>query len=186
MSAPDRFAICLPYTLEQECPLPDDWSNQRNFSDDLGDPGGKTMCGITQREYDVYRKRHGEDVQNVRLITRTEGDDIYLNSYWLPYCPNLAPGLDLSFFDASVNEGTHEAIRILQVALAITSDGNWGPITAGTSAHCNVPATIQKFTNRRTTVYRTFRGFDRFGTDWLRRAAQIGKTSLQMANGELT
>jgi lysozyme family protein len=181
----DRFLICLPFTLAQECPLPNDWSNAKNFSDDRHDPGGKTMCGIIQREYDVWRKGHGLLVQDVRKIGKDEGEAIYRVCYWQPHCGSLAPGLDLQFFDESVNAGTSEAIRILQVALGIPEDGAWGPQTAVAAAWSfapqHLPTYIEAFTARREAVYRQLKGFPYFGTDWLRRSAEIGMEALKMA-----
>jgi len=179
-----RFKACLPYTLGQECPLPADWSNPKNFSDDVHDPGGKTMCGITQNEYDRHRKLHGLPLQDVRKITVQEGEDIYDQSYWLPHSPLLPPGLDLCLFDASVNEGPFQAIKILQAALGIAADGQWGPQTdAAVKAIADVSAVIRAFTARRGAVYRETRGFQYFGADWLRRAHEIGAEALNMAGG---
>ncbi len=179
-----RFRICLPFTLAQECPHPADWSNLKNFSDDAHDPGGKTMCGITQREYDHYRKARGLAVQDVRKISVGEGDDIYDKSYWLPDCPTLPPGLDLCFFDAAVNMGSFEAVKVLQVALGIAADGKWGAKTDGAvKAIDDVASAIRAFTLRRRAVYREMRGFQYFGTDWLRRAQEIGAQALTMAAG---
>lgn len=179
-----RFKACLPYTLAQECPHPADWSNPKNFSDDAHDPGGKTMCGITQREYDHYRKARGLPVQDVRKISRKEGEDIYDKSYWLPDCPLLPVGLDLCLFDAAVNQGSFEAIKILQAALGIAADGEWGPKTdAAVKAIANAGAVIRAFTARRSVVYRQTRGFQYFGTDWLRRSQEIGAEAFKMAGG---
>jgi len=178
----DRFPICLPFTLAQECPLPNDWSNLKNFSNDAHDPGGQTMCGIIQREYDTYRKSKGLPVQSVKLLTQAEGDDIYEHSYWDPYCSLLPVGLDLSFFDASVNEGTHEAIKILQVALRLRDDGTWGPQTGNAVKTIADPGTvIATFTARRQVVYREMPGFKYFGTDWIGRAQEIGAEAAKMA-----
>lgn len=181
MSA-DRFYTCLPFTLAQEAPDSSDWSNLKNFSDDAHDPGGETMNGIIQREYDTFRKSEGLPTQDVRKITQDEGDTIYEDSYWLPYCPKLPAGLDLSFFDSAVNEGTTEAVKILQFSLGVASDGDWGPLTdAGVTAIKDVPAAIKAFTARREAVYRLFNGFQYFGTDWERRSAEIGAEALKMA-----
>src|SRR5215475_9793528 len=84
---PDRFSVCIPLTLAQEAPVPLDWGNQRNFSDDAHDPGGKTQCGITQGEYDLWRKAHGLPQRAVRLLGRPEGYAIYRINYWMPHCP---------------------------------------------------------------------------------------------------
>jgi len=97
-----RFEACLPDTLSQECPHPNDWSDPANFSNDPHDPGGATMCGITQSEYDTYRESLDEPERSVKLISQAEGQAIYQMSYWQPHCPQLPTGLDLSFFDSSV------------------------------------------------------------------------------------
>ena len=177
-----RFKACLPFTLAQECPLPNDWSNPNNFSDDAHDPGGKTMCGITQREYDTWRKVQGLPAQDVRLLTSDEGGEIYDGSYFLPDCPKLAAGLDLVVFDANVNEGCTEATRMLQYVLNIVVDGAWGAqTTAAVAAIKDVRSTIAAFTARREAVYRTFAGYRYFGADWERRSREIGAAALKMA-----
>jgi lysozyme family protein len=179
--APSRFLACLPYTLAQECPYPNDWSNPANFSDDPHDPGGATMCGITQNEYNAYRNSLHEPEQDVKQITQAEGQAIYLGNYWQPYCPQLPIGLDLSFFDSSVNMGGKQATEILQFALEIGVDGIWGPQTAGAVAGItDVGDIINAFTTQREAVYRSFPTFQYFGTDWIRRATEIGDESIQM------
>lgn len=166
--------------------MPGVWNSPKNFSNDKRDPGGETQCGIIQREFDSYRKRKGEHVCSVRLITRAEGEDIYDSNYWLPYCPKLPVGLDLSFFDSSVNEGTHEAIKILQYSLDLETDGAWGGHTdLAVRGIDNVPMTIRRFAGRRSAVYRMTRGDQYFDEDWQRRTIEIRDTSLKMA-GALT
>jgi lysozyme family protein len=180
---PDRFLICLPFTLAQECPLPGDWSNPKNFSNDAHDPGGATMCGIIQREYDVWRKGHSQPTQPVIRIAEDEGYAIYRTCYWQPHCPLLPPGLDLQFFDESVNAGTTEATKILQVVLGLTNDGVWGPQTqaAVVLSVQDTTAKVAAFTDRRETVYREMAGFRYFGDDWIRRSQEIGAAALKMA-----
>jgi lysozyme family protein len=141
------------------------------------------MCGIIQREYDIYRKQQGEPPRDVRNLTQDEGYAIYYASYWMPYCPKLPVGLDMQFFDASVNEGPKEAVRILQMALSITEDGEWGPQTDKTVSEIkDVKAVIQAYTSYRKEVYRGLKGFIYFGTDWIRRATEVGDESLTMAS----
>lgn len=178
----DRFDICLPYVLAQECPYPNDWTNPANFSNDSHDGGGKTFCGIIQREYDVWRKAHGQPCQDIRQLTQGEGEAIYRESYWLPHCPNLPPGLDLSFLDESVNTGTTEATKVLQTVLGLDNDGLWGPLTSNAVTeiqHRNI--IINAFTLRRQNVYRMMPGFPYFGNDWIKRAQEIGAASLTMS-----
>lgn len=131
------------------------------------------------------RKAKGEHVRSVKLITRAEGEDIYDSSYWLPYCPQLPTGLDLCFFDAAVNQGTHQAIRILQVALGVADDGAWGSQTeAAVKGGFNVTVAIHAFTARRAAVYRQTANYRYFGADWERRASEIGNAALQMASNQ--
>lgn len=176
-----RFVVCLPFTLRQECPLPDDWSNHRNYSNDPHDPGGATQCGITQREYDHYRLGKGLHTQSVRSLSRDEGNDIYFNSYWKPYCPNLPAGLDLCFFDTAVNEGPHAAVKILQKALDLEPDGTWGPATTlAVRGAFNLPEVVNAFTAARKDEYRHLGNYRYFGTDWERRASEIGTAAQKM------
>lgn len=179
---PDRFPACLPLTLRQEAPDSTDWGNRKNFSDDPHDPGGATMNGIIQTEYDKWRKAHGLPTQPVRKITQAEGYAIYRQNYWLPHCPTLPPGLDLQFFDCAVNQGVGEATKILQVALGVESDGDFGPQTQAAVQAANVHDAIQRFTARRLGVYRETRNFQYFGEDWTRRADQIGAAALSAAS----
>ena len=170
-----RFAVCLPYTLAQECPYPSDWSNPKNFSNNPHDPGGATMCGITQKEYNAWRRRRDLPAQPVERISEVEGKQIYYDSYWMPESPQLPVGLDLCYFDTSVNQGSGEATRILQRSLGVSSDGIIGPKTkAAIKAIPNVPFVIEAFTARREEVYKETRGSKYFLTDWMRRAREIG------------
>ena len=116
--------------------------------------------------------------QPVRNITYAQGESIYLNSYWLPNCPTLPPGLDLCVFDTNVNMGPGEGTMILQYVLGISVDGIWGPQTAAAVAGItDVVSVINAYTARREAVYRTFGGFSEFGGDWIRRAQTIGSQS---------
>lgn len=180
----DRFLICLPFTLAQECPYPNDWENPKNYSNDAHDPGGETWCGIIQREYDAWRKSCGLPCRDVNELTQEEGLAIYRQNYWMPHCPDLPPGLDLSYFDSSVNEGCTEATRMLQRILAVAVDGTWGSKTATAAANVHdVAGAVCAFTARRQTVYRMMPGFKYFGSGWTRRAISIGDTALKMAAG---
>ena len=42
--------------------------HEGNYVKHPRDPGGATMKGVTQRVYDAYRKRRGDDLRSVRLI----------------------------------------------------------------------------------------------------------------------
>lgn len=98
--AAENFEACLAMTLKWE----------GSYSNHPDDPGGPTMRGITQAEYDRFRKSKGKRYQPVRLITDAELTEIYRVSYWDSMdCDSYAAGLDLAVFDAAVNSGTKRA-----------------------------------------------------------------------------
>jgi lysozyme family protein len=186
---PVRFIRCLPLVLREEVNWHDPfvWSDvRRNFSNDRGDPGGKTMCGIIQREYDHFRKTRRLPTRDVRLIEEWEGHTIYYEWYWKPNCSGLVYGLDLTFFDASVNMGTTEAIRLLQRTLDVPPDGLWGPKTAEAVALTPAAsAVILSFSLYRLEAYRLMSAFHIFGHVWTSRTNRIEKASLEMLNERL-
>jgi lysozyme family protein len=182
--ATDRFPICLPFTLKEECPVPENWSDPKNFSNDPNDPGGRTMCGITNGEYADWLNKQHLPVLDVTKITQVQGYTIYHDSYWAPYCPSLLTGLDMEFFDESVNEGQDEAIKILQYVLGLQNDGIWGPKTKAAVAaikSAQVVSLVQSVTARRHVVYEETNGYVYYHADWEARAARIGAIALTMA-----
>ena len=87
------------------------------WTNDPHDPGGATMWGIIQREYNAYRARHGQTQQSVRNISVSERDDIYRNEYWNAMgCDALPSGLDFCVFDAAVNSGTGRSAQWLKAS----------------------------------------------------------------------
>lgn len=179
-----RFDICLPFVLRQECPHPDDWSNPANFSNDRHDPGGKTMCGIIQREYDHWRKIDGKPVRDVRLLSKEDGYAIYYEWYWEPHCDALPVGLDLQFFDSSVNMGTHEATVLLQRTLGLAAHGSFGPVTSAAVANLRaIEPAIHHFGMYRLGAYQRMKGWPFFHTGWTRREREITAQALEMARG---
>ena len=103
--ASDNFERCLAITLKWE----------GGYSNHPDDPGGPTMRGIIQREYDAWRKRHGGRLRPVRQIEEGELQAIYRTQYWDAMgCEELPPGFDLCVFDAAVNAGVGRATQWLQ------------------------------------------------------------------------
>lgn len=177
-----RFLACMPAMLPEEDPDAANWNDPKNYSDTPGDPGAETFNGITQATYDHWRVVNGLPRQPVRLCTKGDGYQLYFAEYWLPYCPELPAGLDLMFFDTSVNQGVRRAVQILQYALGYIPDGIWGPITdAAVKAITNVPIVISAFGARRAIVYRQTENFNLFGEDWEARDTRITASSLTMA-----
>jgi lysozyme family protein len=168
-----RFLACLPFVLKEE----------GGYSNDAYDPGGMTMEGIIQREYDRYRSAHGQPHQWVKNISEDEMHDIYFGEYWLPHCPSLPPGLDLSYFDLCVNGGPMRATVTLQRALGIRDDGQWGPETSTKVANiADVTSIIQNFAAARERFYRSLSTFRYFGVGWIGRTHRCAAASIAMAH----
>jgi lysozyme family protein len=173
-----KFEACLPDTEAQEgVPWTSGPAPARAYSDDKNDPGGKTLEGIIQKEYDLKRRQWGLKTQWVRLISKDEERTIYYTDYWLPYGPKLPVGLDLEFFDLDVNGGQHRAVETLQEALGISVDGDWGPMTDSAvtdlTAAGDVAKAIDAYKVYREKFYRSLSTFRYFGTDWIRRSEEI-------------
>ena len=98
--ASNNFERCLAITLKWE----------GGYSNHPDDPGGPTMRGIIQREYDTWRRKHGKRLRPVRQIEEDELQAIYRNEYWDAMgCEELPTGFDLCVFDAAVNSGVGRA-----------------------------------------------------------------------------
>lgn len=167
----ERFAICLPYILKEE----------GGNDDDPRDPGGRTSRGIIQREYNAYRQSKGESHQDVWAASDAEVADIYEHQYWLPWCPQFPPGVDLVFFDMDVNAGLHTAIVLLQRALGVAADGRIGSITLAAIKAASPIRLITVFSDERRAYYRSLHTFKYFGRGWLSRTQTIETAALKMA-----
>ncbi len=170
IAATDRFDVCLPYILKGE----------GGNDDDPNDPGGRTSRGIIQREYDAYRRLKNLPPADVWHATDEEVRDIYLSSYWLPWCPKLPPGVDLCYFDMAVNSGPHEATKLLQRALRVNDDGHFGVVTLGALADAKNADLVEEFSDQRRDFYRSLRTFKYFGKGWLSRVQTIENAATKM------
>lgn len=123
-----NFATSLALTLLYE----GGWSNHP------ADPGGATMCGITQRVYDEDRDARRLPRQSVRLSTEAERAAIYRRRYWdAAACDALPAGVDYALFDFAVNSGVGRAVRTLQRIVGVDADGTPGRYTlAAVARYC--------------------------------------------------
>lgn len=97
--------------------------------DDPDDRGGRTNMGVTQATYDRYRKNLGLPTKDVWEIEDNEVSGIYEGIWTTRGCDSLPWPLALAHFDACVNHGTVNAVRILQRAVGAKDDGVRGPMT---------------------------------------------------------
>lgn len=168
----DRFQDCLAETLKWE----------GGYSNDPVDPGGATMKGVIQEEYDAWRSGRGLTCRSVREIGANEVSTIYRENYWQPLrCSDLPPGVDLAVFDFGVNSGVGVAIKKLQRAVGVAADGHIGSITLDAVRSVSRETLIPDYMNMRRAYLRQIKTFWRFGKGWLRRCDGVEIAAKRMA-----
>jgi lysozyme family protein len=188
----NQFVLCLPPIIIAEG-YPGD-------GDDPHDPGGRTHAGIIQREYDIYRRSIGKPSRDVYLASWNEVCDIYYRSYWLPWCPQVWPGVNQMLFDQSVNEGPVQGARNLQRALnsyhdpgmtasilrtlhlragTLVVDGHIGPNTLEVlGALKDRRDFLKAYFDWDMSFYRQISGWIYYGKGWTARATAIYNAAL--------
>jgi lysozyme family protein len=146
------------------------------YKDDPQDPGGPTNLGITLAEFASWKGTRLDQgsqealKQDLKRIPAETVREIYLQRYWLPArCPELPPALAFMHFDAGVNQGVGTALRMLQEAVDVDTDGEFGPLTRSAVASHPVAQTLGRYADIRRRRYRALAGFPRFGRGWLAR-----------------
>ena len=173
-----RFETCLPFILREE----------GGYSNTLGDHGGATNYGIIQSEYNIFRHGAGLPLQSVRMISSDEYRTIYWQKYWMPDCPTLPAGLDLSVFNINVNGGDGRGTRLIQKCLEVAVDGNWGDETKKAVAKISGPfavkAIIIAFHQDERDFYQAIIDHNpsqqKFASDWFGRNDRCEALSLKM------
>lgn len=150
-----NFDRAIPILLEEEGGL----------SDNPKDPGGLTKYGISQRAYPSV---------DIRALTPATAAAIYARDYW-PACgaDKLPWPLCLFVFDHAVNAGSVTAIKCLQRAARVGSDGELGTLTLGAVAAADLRLLCRQFNVERCRYYTRLAGFPTFGLGWMGRVASV-------------
>jgi lysozyme family protein len=169
----DNFDACMVFV----------WPEEGGFSNDPQDHGGPTNLGVT--EPDLVRAGMPATIDDIKALTKPiAASRIYRPFYWnAMHCDELPRGVDLCVFDLGINAGIHEAAKLLQRDVGVTTDGVIGPLTI--AAVKNKPAAdiIRTFTEERLSFYQSLKQFDRFGRDWTKRTNDCHAAALKMAQG---
>jgi len=138
------------------------------------DPGGHTNMGVTLATYTSWRRSRGEPdptVDDLKALTHDEVFDLYRAMYWDAVKGDSLPEpVAHLLFDMAVNAGPGRAIKLLQEALGVTSDGIIGPQTMAAVEGADVDELVQEYSVRRLLYYATRPHMPTFGTGWFRRA----------------
>ncbi|HMF68689.1 MAG TPA: glycosyl hydrolase 108 family protein [Phyllobacterium sp.] len=149
--------------------------------DDPDDHGGRTSRGVTQREYDAWRKEKGLPPLDVWKAPQSDIDIIYHDEYWNPLCNSLPAGVDYIVFNNNVLDGPVQSTLLLQRALGVTADGRVGPITRAAIASADAKSLISKLSIESTDFYRSLHQ-PKFIKGWLNRVAFVQKNATTMVS----
>lgn len=147
--------------------------------DDPADHGGRTSRGITQREYDSWRRLKGEPAIDVWKAPQADIEAIYHDEYWMPYCDLLPIGADFLLFNMNVNAGPSRGAKILQTALGVPADGRIGPVTREAITKIDAKVLIENYSTASKAFYLGLHQA-KFTKGWLNRVAFVRATALQM------
>lgn len=150
--------------------------------DDPRDHGGRTSRGITKSEYDAWRATHPGLPPDVWDAPQGTVEQIYHDQYWDPYCDKLPAGLDLMFFDFSVNAGRQQAVKSLQRALGVEADGMMGIVTWNAINAANIPQLITAYGDKRRSFYQSLRQYPIYGRGWMARTDRIVRLAQALAS----
>lgn len=149
-------------------------SHEGGYSDHPLDPGGETNYGITKRT----ATQHGY-TGSMRDIPMSKVEYIYHVSYWIEsHADEMPYAIALNVFDASVNHGVKNSIKMLQRALKVDDDGIIGVNTIRALKSCNEVNTLLRFNAERLRFYTDIGTFRTFGKGWVRRVADNLKASV--------
>jgi lysozyme family protein len=147
--------------------------------DDPADHGGRTSRGITQREYDAWRKEQKLPPLDVWKAPQADIEKIYHDEYWNPWCDFLPTGVDYIFFNNNVLDGPGRSVKLLQQALGVTADGRIGPITRGAAAAADPKELVTKLSAVSANFYRSLHQ-PKFLRGWLNRVAFVQNNALAL------
>lgn len=170
-----REPACLAETLKWE----------GGFSQHPKDPGGATMRGVIQTEYNRYRASKGRPQRSVRLIEEAELQEIYRTGYWDPVrAEELPPGVDLVMFDYAVNSGPGRALMSAELAMGLPITGRMSTRLLVALQGADPSDTIRKIMDQRLAFLQRLNTWRYFGVGWARRCAGVRAAALAAA-GEL-
>lgn len=147
--------------------------------DDPHDHGGRTSRGVTQREYDAWRRERGMSTLDVWKAPQSDIEAVYKEEYWDPHCDLLPIGVDYLYFDMAVNAGPNRATKLMQRALGLTEDGRVGPITRQAMKSADPRKLIERYSEVKRAFYINLNQ-PRFTKGWLNRVRDVRATALAM------
>lgn len=163
-------------------------AHEGGFTNDQRDSGnhlpdgrqGSTMLGCTQANWEAYIG-HKVTQDDMKKLTKEDVKPLYKKNYWDAVLGDLLPsGLDYAAFDFAINAGPVASRKMIQRALGVVADGLIGPNTLKAINEADAKELIQKFSDAKTTFYKSLGNFNVYGTGWLKRVADVQAVANQM------
>lgn len=154
------------------------------------DPGGSTNRGITQKTYDSFKDKQKQPKKDVREITFTDVESIYLDYYLNASCDKIATTHPLTatvHFDFAINAGKTQANKTLQRTVgAKPVDGVIGRISLGAIFSLDDYKTAISYIRNREIYYNALVNIKPdltvFLKGWLKRLSHLEKVINDRAN----
>ena len=141
--------------------------HEGGYSNHKADPGGETMLGITK----AVAVANGYSGPMAKLPEEV-AKKIYKEMYWNKVkADELPEALKFHVFDAAVNSGTTQAIKLLQRAVGAVDDGLLGPATLKAVNAVDGAVLAAKYTGLRLDFMTRLKVWPVFGAGWSRRLA---------------
>ncbi|WP_151749401.1 glycoside hydrolase family 108 protein [Acinetobacter seifertii] len=129
------------------------------------DPGGETNWGIT-----IKTARENGYTGSMKSMSRLQAKEIYRVAFWnRTKCDQYTGAISYQIFDAAVNHGIGNAIRMLQRAVGVLDDGAVGNETLGAIKKMTLDDVLILFIAERLEFYTKLSTFNSFGRGWARR-----------------
>lgn len=163
-SAPD-FDLAFERLIGHEGKFTDNRADRGNWTSGrvgAGELKG-TKYGISAMSYPDL------DIKN---LTLDQAKEIYRRDFWMRAGADQYDGaIGYQVFDAAVNHGIENAVRLLQRAVRVADDGDVGPMTLKAVKAMTVTDVLMRFNAQRIRFYTKLSTWLEFGKGWMNRVA---------------
>lgn len=108
---------------------------------------------------------------DIKSLTLEQAKTLYRADFW-DVIGAAHPAVKFQLFDAAVNHGRGNAIRLLQKAVRVADDGVWGPISQRALERMEHNDVLLRFLGHRLQFWAQLTTFDIYGRGWTRRGAE--------------
>lgn len=141
--------------------------HEGGYVNNPADPGGETNWGVT-----LTTARANGYTGRMIDMTKEQAKEIYAKAFWQRVQGDkLHPAITFQLFDACVNHGIGNGVRMLQRAVGVLDDGAIGPVTIKAASAMDPASLVLAFNAERLEFYTRLKTFSTFGRGWVNRVA---------------